>query len=50
MQESDLRLASNGQQSSFQILLDKIAKFSAHQGNLQTLMLEIYKISLKSLH
>ena len=44
MQEKALRLIRNEQQSGFQILLDKYNEFSAHQRNLQTLMIEIYKI------
>ena len=44
MQEMALRLITNDYQSSFNILLDKYNELSIHQRNLQTLMIELYKI------
>ena len=44
VQERALRLITNDYQSSFNILLDKCKEFSIHQINLQTLMIELYKI------
>ena len=45
VQERALRLITNDYQSSFNILLDKFNEFSVHQRNLQTLMIELYKIT-----
>ena len=39
-----LRLITNDYQSSFNFLLNKFNEFSVHQRNLQTLMIELYKI------
>ena len=50
VQERALRLITNDYQSSFNILLDKCKEFSIHQINLQTLMIELYKIYTKLLH
>ena len=44
VQERALRLITNDYQSSFNFLLNKFNEFSVHQRNLQTLMIELYKI------
>ena len=44
VQERALRLITNDYQSSFNILLDMCNEFSIHQRNLQTLVIELYKI------
>ena len=44
VQERALRLITNDYQSSFNILLDMCNEFSVHQRNLQTLVIELYKI------
>ena len=44
LQEMVLRLVTNDCQSSMNILLDKCNEFSLHQRNLQTLMIELYKM------
>ena len=44
VQERALRLITNDYQSSFNIFLDKYNEFSIHPRNLDTLMIELYKI------
>ena len=44
VQERALRLITNDYQSSFNIFLDKYNEFLVHQRNLQTQMIELYKI------
>ena len=44
VQERALRLITNDYQNSFNFLLHKFNEFSLHQRNLQTLMIELYKI------
>ena len=44
VQKRALRLITNDYQSSFNFLLNKFNEFSVHQRNLQTLMIESYKI------
>ena len=44
VQERVLRLITNDYQSSFNFLLNKFNEFSVHQRNLQTLMIQLYKI------
>ena len=44
VQERALRLITDDYQSSFNILLDRRNEFSIHQRNLQTLIIELYKI------